>query len=60
MDSKSAGFVRDRSSRRAREGENDSASNIDAMSVGSRRQMDEYNISPLKMHRGGPGSQGDD
>ena len=37
MDTKSTGFVRDRSSRRAREGENDSASNIDAMSVGSRR-----------------------
>ena len=42
-------MVRDRSSRRNREGDNDSVSNVDAISVGSRRrELDEYALSPLK------------
>jgi hypothetical protein len=40
--------VRDRSSRRAREGDNDSVSNLDAVSAGSRRRDDEYSMSPVK------------
>ena len=40
--------MRDRSSRRAREGDNDSVSNLDAVSAGSRRRGDEYSMSPIK------------
>lgn len=49
QDIKASGLVRDRSSRRNREGDNDSVSNVDAISVGSRRrELDEYALSPLK------------
>lgn len=43
------GLIRDRSSRRAREGENDSVSNLDAVSAGSRRREEEYSMSPIKV-----------
>jgi hypothetical protein len=54
-DIKSTGtaLVRDRSSRRGREGDNDSVSNLDAVSAGSRRREEEYSMSPIK-----PGDRG--
>jgi hypothetical protein len=49
------GLVRDRSSRRAREGDNDSVSNLDAVSAGSRRREEEFSMSPIKAgDRGAP------
>ena len=53
-DTRSSGFARDRSARRG--AENDSVSNVDAVSVGSRRRDgDDYSGSPVK--QGGALSQ---
>lgn len=50
IDTKSQGFVRDRSSRRAREGDQDSMSNVDAVSHGSRGvNFGQYAASPSKL-----------
>jgi hypothetical protein len=60
LDTKSQGFVRDRSSRRAREGDQDSISNVDAVSHGSRGvNFGQYAASPSKLG-GQTFSQGDE
>jgi hypothetical protein len=47
------GFARDRSSRREREGENDTVSNVEAVSLGSQgANFNQYNFSPNKVGMG--------
>lgn len=44
------GFARDKSSRRDREGENDTVSNVEAVSLGSQgANFNQYNFSPSKV-----------